>query len=72
VALQVVERHVGIGRRRQLGEEPRKGGGEQLGVAGRRRQGFEIRDGRRRVGEAGPAQRPREVTGAAEETVRDD
>ena len=72
VALEVVERHVRIGRRRQLGEEPRERRREQLGVARRRRQGFEVGDGGRRVGEAGLAQRPREVAGAAEHTVRDD
>ena len=72
VALQVVERHVGIGRGGKLRQQSREGGTEQLGVAGRRRQGFEIRDGRRGVGEAGPAQHPREVTGTTEETVRDD
>jgi hypothetical protein len=72
VALQIVERHVGIGRRRQLRQQPRQRGGQQLGVARRRRQGLEVGGGRRGIGEAGLPQRPREAAVVAEETVRDD
>jgi len=70
VALEVVERHVGIGRGGELRQQAGQRGSEQLGVA-RRRQRLEVRGGHRRVGEAGPAQHPREVAATAEKTVRD-
>jgi hypothetical protein len=72
VALEVVERHVGIGRGRQLRQQPRQRGLEQLGVVRRRRQRLDIGGGGRGVGEAGSPQRPREAAVVAEETVRDD
>jgi hypothetical protein len=72
VALEVVERHVRIGRRRQLGEQTGEGGRQQLGITRRRRQRRQILGGGRGVGEAGLPQRPREAAVVAEETVRDD
>ncbi len=57
VPLEVVERHVGIGRRRQLGEQAWKYRGEQFGVAGRRRERVEVGERGGRRGEPVPAQR---------------
>jgi hypothetical protein len=72
VALEVVERHVGIRRRRQLGEQPRQRGRQPLGVVRRGRERLEVGGGGRGVGEAGLPQRPREAPVVAEETVGDD
>ena len=61
VALEVVQRHVGIGRRGQLRQQPRQRRLEQLRVARRRRQRLDIRRCGRRVGKARPPQRAHEL-----------
>src|SRR6266540_336501 len=53
-ALEVVERHVGIGRFRQLLEEPRQERPEQLGVPRLGRERVEVGQRRARLGEAQP------------------
>ena len=66
IALEGVERHVGIGRGGQLRQQPRQGGLEQLGVVRRRRQRLEVGGRGRGVGEAGLPQRARELDAAGQ------
>ena len=58
MALQVVERHVGIGRGLEGGEEPRDGRRQQLRVPRGRREAVEIRQRGGRIGESEPAEVP--------------
>ena len=51
-ALQVVERHVRVRRRAQLGEQPRQRGRQQLGLARRRGHRMQVAQRRGRIGEA--------------------
>ena len=53
-ALEIVESHVGVGRCRQLGEEPWHDRRQQLGLARRRGERVEVLEGAGRIGEASP------------------
>src|SRR2546427_577911 len=58
VALEVVERHVGVGRGGERGGEPRGDRSQELRVPRRRREALEVRQGGGRVGEPEPAEVP--------------
>src|SRR5262245_26932000 len=70
VALEVVERHVGICRSAELGEQARQRGRQQLAVSGGRRQGRQVRRGRSGIGETQPAQRSRGRDGRPQQLER--
>ena len=53
-ALEIVESHVGVGRCRQLGEEPGHDRRQQLSVPRRRGEGVEVLERAGRIGEASP------------------
>ncbi len=58
ITLEVVERHVGIGRPRQLREQPRQRRRQQLRIPRRRRQRLQIRARRPRILEPQTPERP--------------
>src|SRR5712692_3370720 len=60
-ALDIVERHVGIGRGADLGQEARQDGAEQLDIPWRRGQRVEIDQSRGRLGESQPLEQAQRV-----------